>query len=272
VVNAEVAEVEVGVAHPGVLPVDDPDPRPVVDEVGVQEVVVARPQLERRDQAGQLDAAGDGFGQVELGRDRHPARHRERAIRLDDAERHEESGDRGPIVDPPQRRPHGAQPGRRAHLSLGDRVALDEPRDEVALRPEVGDDLRPDADAGRGHGRRVLHLAADAEEVGVVAGEPNHEPGSARRAGDEEVAVRDPARQGSENQLPGSQLRQPAHGTDELVAQLAAQLVLDRGAGHRSASLRKLERRAGLVPDAPFSLRMKSRPGFGAARATIASR
>ncbi len=43
VVDREVRKVEEHVAHPGVLPVDDAHPLPVVDEVGVQEVVVARP-------------------------------------------------------------------------------------------------------------------------------------------------------------------------------------------------------------------------------------
>ncbi len=60
VVDAEVAEVEERVAHPGVFPVDDPDPRPVVDEVGVEQVVVARPELDRVGQEGALDPAPDG--------------------------------------------------------------------------------------------------------------------------------------------------------------------------------------------------------------------
>ena len=59
VVDAEVAEVEERVAHAGVLPVDDPDARPVIDEVGVEQVVVARPELDRRREAGELDPARD---------------------------------------------------------------------------------------------------------------------------------------------------------------------------------------------------------------------
>ena len=42
VVAREVGEVEEDVAHPRVLPVDDPDPAAVVDEVRVQEIVVTR--------------------------------------------------------------------------------------------------------------------------------------------------------------------------------------------------------------------------------------
>ncbi len=41
VVDGEVAEVEPAVAHPRVLPVDEPDPVGRVDEVGGEEVVVA---------------------------------------------------------------------------------------------------------------------------------------------------------------------------------------------------------------------------------------
>ena len=43
VVDGEVGEIEEDVAHAGVLPVDDPDALAVVDEVRVQQVVVAGP-------------------------------------------------------------------------------------------------------------------------------------------------------------------------------------------------------------------------------------
>ena len=42
VVDAEVREVEEDVTHPGVLPVDDPQSVAVVDEVRIEEIVVAR--------------------------------------------------------------------------------------------------------------------------------------------------------------------------------------------------------------------------------------
>ena len=58
-----------------------------------------------------------------------------------------------------------------ADLLEADRRALDEPRDEVALRSDERRDLRPDADAGGRDRRRVLDLAADAQEMRVVAGE-----------------------------------------------------------------------------------------------------
>src|SRR5687768_11096654 len=44
VVDGEVREIEEDVPHARVLPVDDADARAVVDEVGIEEVVVARPQ------------------------------------------------------------------------------------------------------------------------------------------------------------------------------------------------------------------------------------
>ena len=113
----------------------------------------------------------------------HAACQRERAIRLDDPERHEQARDRRAVVDPAQRRADGAQPLRLAHLRLGDRAALDEPGDEVALGSQEGDHLRADADPGGGHGRGVLDLAADAEEVRVVAGEADDEARAAGRAG-----------------------------------------------------------------------------------------
>ena len=54
-VDAEVAQVEEGIAHSGVLPVDDADPLRIVDEVRVQEVVVAGLELRRGFQEGPLD-------------------------------------------------------------------------------------------------------------------------------------------------------------------------------------------------------------------------
>ena len=57
VVDAEVAEVEERVAHAGVLPVDDPQPRPVVNEVRVQQVVVAGERVDRAREQRPLDAA-----------------------------------------------------------------------------------------------------------------------------------------------------------------------------------------------------------------------
>ncbi len=73
VIDREVAEIERRVAHSGVLPVDDPKPVSIVDEVGVQQVVVAGPKLHRRGQAGQLDPARDRPGEVVLRRDRDAA-------------------------------------------------------------------------------------------------------------------------------------------------------------------------------------------------------
>ena len=103
VVDAEVAEIEERVAHPGVLPVDDADPGAVVDEVRVEQVVVTRPQLERVGQAGELDPAADRGRELVLGRDAHAAGHRQRPVRLDDAQRDEQPRDRRAVVDSSQR-------------------------------------------------------------------------------------------------------------------------------------------------------------------------
>jgi hypothetical protein len=50
------------IAHTRVLPVDDPDPVAVVDEIGVQQVVVAWRQLDRRRQECKLDPTPDRLG------------------------------------------------------------------------------------------------------------------------------------------------------------------------------------------------------------------
>ena len=109
------------------------------------------------------------------------------------------------------------------------RGADDEPGDEVALRPDERGHLRPDADPGRSHGRRVLHLPGDAQEVGVVAGQPD-DPAVVRTGRvHAEVAVRDPARQRGQGQLAPGDLGNALQGPDEVVVQRAPQ---DRIVGH----------------------------------------
>ena len=89
-----------------------------------------------------------------------------------------------------------------------DRRAHDEPGHEVALGPDEGGHLRPTPDPGRGDRRRVLHLAADPQQVRVVAGQPD-DPAVGRPGGvDQEVPVRDPARTAAS----GSARGRPAPG------------------------------------------------------------
>ena len=106
--------------------------------------------------------------------------------------------------------------------------ADDEPGHEIALRPDERGHLRADADPGRGDRRRVLDLAADAEQVRVVAGQPD-DPALVRAGRvDPEVAVRDPAGQRGQGQLATGQLGHLLHGPDEVVVQLS---VRDRLVG-----------------------------------------
>ena len=81
----------------------------------------------------------------------------------------------------------------------------------------------PTPTPGRRDGRRVLHLAADPEQMGVVAGEPDDVAVVGAGDRDQEVAVRDAAAEGREDELAPGQLRDPLHGRDQLVAQLADQ-------------------------------------------------
>ena len=76
-------------------------------------------------------------------------------------------------------------------------------RDEVALRADEGDDLRAHPDAGRRDRRRVLDLAADPQQVRVVAGQAEDVPVARTRRGDQEVPVRDPARERHEARARG---------------------------------------------------------------------
>ncbi len=111
----------------------------------------------------------------------------------------------------------------------------DEPGDEVALRTDERRDLGPDPDAGRGDRCRVLDLAADAEQVRVVARQPD-DPAFGRPGGvHPEVPVGDPAGQGGQRQVPAGQLRDLLHRADEVVVQLP---VEDLVVGHLARAAR----------------------------------
>ena len=117
VVDAEVAQVEERVAHPGVLPVDDPDPLAVVDEVGVEQVVVAGAQLDRAARRASSIRRPIASAELVLGRDRHATGDRQRPVGLDDPERDEQARDGRAVVDAADRVGHPAE-----RLRLVDRL------------------------------------------------------------------------------------------------------------------------------------------------------
>ena len=116
---------------------------------------------------------------------------RGRAVLLDDAKRIEARADRGPLVDAQERAGQLAQPLGPAQLLGRDRAALDEARDEVSLRLEEAHDLGADAQLGCDARGLVLGVPVDAEQLGVLAADPQDEALAVDR--DLEVAVRDPA-------------------------------------------------------------------------------
>ena len=76
-------------------------------------------------------------------------------------------------MDPAQRVCDPLDRVRLTNLFDRDRRPLDESGDEIALRPDERGDLGADADTGRRDGRGVLDLPADAEQMRVVAGQPD---------------------------------------------------------------------------------------------------
>ncbi len=111
-------------------------------------------------------------------------RHGQRPVSLADAEGREDAGDGRSPVDAPDGVGHPPDGRRFVDGPVGDSGADDEARHQVALRPDKGQDLRADTDPRCGNRRRVLDLAADAQEVRVVAAEANddrsHSPGLSR--------------------------------------------------------------------------------------------
>ena len=117
----------------------------VVDEVRVEQVVVARPQLERIGQQRDLDPPADGRRQVVLERDDDAAGQGQGPVGVGDAERDEQARDRRAVVDPPEGVGDAAERLRPVDGLVGDRRPDDEPRDEVALGADERGDLRTDA-------------------------------------------------------------------------------------------------------------------------------
>ena len=189
VVAREVGEVEEDVAHPRVLPVDDPDPAAVVDEVRVQEIVVTRALGDVPSRAFDLvcDLAGVRVGR--WGRD--PVRHRALSIDLDDAERVESGRDGLPRMDGAKRLRDPPERVRRPHRLGRHARPFDEPGHEVALGLDELDHLRPHPDRGGRQRCLVLGAPVDPEQVRVATGDPQHVRPVVEH--DLEVVVRDPA-------------------------------------------------------------------------------
>ena len=59
VVHGEVAEIERSIVHARILPVQEPEPLTVAQDVGAQEIVVARHGWVRRDGEGAADFVDD---------------------------------------------------------------------------------------------------------------------------------------------------------------------------------------------------------------------
>ena len=151
---------------------------------------------------------------------------RQRAVRLDDAERHEEAGNCRTFMNAAQRVDDA--PDRRPLMDLlqRDRRSHDESRDEVALRPDECDHLRTNADSGRRDRGGVLDLSADPKQVSVIAAEADDILIVAVARGDQEVSVGDAPREGSQGQLASGRLRHSLQRRVECARELAAQWLL----------------------------------------------
>jgi len=108
---------------------------------------------------------------------------------------------------------------------VGDARPDDEPGHEVTLRPDERADLGADPDARRAHGRGMLDLSADAEQVRVIASEANHPAIRGPGGVDEEIAIRDPTGQRPQGQFAAGNLGDALQRADELVPELATEHI-----------------------------------------------
>ena len=118
-------------------------------------------------------------------------RRRRGGVGLDDAERVEPRRNRRPAVHRAERLRDPAERLRLTERLGPDDLSADEARDEVPLRLDERDHLRPHADGGRGERCLVLDAAIDAEQLRVLAADAKHVGAVVER--DLEVAVGDAA-------------------------------------------------------------------------------
>src|SRR5215218_8458062 len=194
--DRQVGEVEVAVAHARVLPVDDPDPLAVVDEVGRQQVVVTGDgrvlgmgRVERR-----LDPPRALAEVAERARRPRPARRCRGRVEVDDVPRREAVRDRRPAVDVPQRDGHLRDHVRPADVAAGERAPGDEGGDEALGVAQERHDLGPDAGRGGRRRRLALAVAVDAQQRGVLARQAHDHLAAA--VADAQVVVGDAAAEG----------------------------------------------------------------------------
>ena len=140
VIDGEVPEVEERVAHAGVFPVDEPETDTVVDEVRIQQVVVARPKRSVR--AAALDLVGKLLRALVRGRHVDAVLVGGVEVGLDDTKAVEAPRQVRAIVEPAERSADAID----VHFSD---LAVDVSRHEVALGFEIGDHLRPEPEVRR---------------------------------------------------------------------------------------------------------------------------
>ena len=256
VVDGEVGEVEVDVAHARVLPVDDSDPAAVVDEVR-QQVVVAGALGDRAartlDEPGCLPRALEGCRQGDL------ARGRRGGVRLDDAERVEARRDRRPAVWTARSACATRRSGSGLAAPPAPRPRLEVARDQQALRLDERDHSPARRRRLPRRATPALGAPVDAEQLGVLAADPEHVGGAVD--GDLEVVVRDPTAEHLTAAPRPGQMRSTISSTPDIRADPRA------GARARPSRRQRTSRRAAAPAATPRSRRQRRRRAARRARA-----
>jgi hypothetical protein len=178
----DVAELEAGVVVARVLVVDQPDPVAVVDEVGRQQVVVAR---------NRALPAGSGQGRPRLievrrqavvaGRDPEAAGLRRGQVPPLDGEHVEVVAEPAAAVQQAAGLGDARDVAGRRDVRAAERPALDVADDEQAVLRAVLDDRRPRPGGGRVHRVAVLAVPVDREQFAARAGDTRDITASRRR-------------------------------------------------------------------------------------------
>ena len=171
VMTGEIGQVEVHVPHAGVFPIQDANGT-VVQKVGVEQIVVARPRLAARQV--RLDLVQRRLQRVEPRREGGPQSPRRHGIVAHDLEGRKRPRDGRQPVYLLQRLHDAPDRLRAADFLLVDRAALNKARHQVALRTQEVDNLGRDSDGGGRLRGGALRLAVDPQQLGALTGQAQH--------------------------------------------------------------------------------------------------
>ncbi len=174
VMHRKVSEVERGVAHARVFPIENAN-RAIIKKILIEQIVVTEARREWVAQKRGLNLAQSRHQPIKVVGERDVVPPRNRRVIFHGTKGRERTWNRGQRVDALERLGDAANIFRLADLLAQQRATAHEPRNEIALGFDKVHDFRRDADARRGFIRRAFVFAVDTEQRGILAADAQDE-------------------------------------------------------------------------------------------------